>query len=375
MLSCQKIADTLSKFEGGKTFKIENFNPLFEQSSDFDQKYLQLVEDKIQENDWIDPSLEPEEFTKTKVERTQAQETTNDGEEETYLTYREHQTVDLPPEILKLIQSSRQGETYYYGMKGSDSFLASILLAVEPGYWFQHRKKSREYANELKTTFNIKRHDIVREIPKESIGLQYEDTILGGRFPEDLDSDKSIEFQFVIGQNFGVNILVLDLANKTGHFSTDWDLEKDTVVLMKDLKTYLPILGNKSSKFSPDEVKTFEKRFQIVYPVKMKVPTTTKKDRSPKASPKAKKQSSKKDVVNVEIQEESPKPKKAPSKKQSSKFKFTKSDLKGISEYKVKDLQELATRLGISLMKTKDGKSVKKIKGDLYSDISDFVNA
>jgi len=358
MLSCQKIADTLSKFEGGKTFKINNFNPLFEQSSDFDQKYLQLVEDKIQENGWTDPSFEPEEFEKPKREPKKEahtpQDSCSDGEENTYLTYREHQTVDLPNELLSLIDKKRQSDIYYYGMKGPDSYLASVLLAVDPGYWFHHRKKRKEYANELKTTFNIKRHDLFREVSKSSIGYKFENRILESEFPEGLDSDKSIELQFLIGHNFGVNVLILDLAERTGYFTTDWDPEKVSVIILKDLKTYLPILSNKLPNFNVDEVKRFERRFNIVYPVKIKVPPSSNPSKS---ESKSGQKSSTKMITKVEDLD--------PNNVESAQFYNQ-------SKYQLKDLQDFATKLGLSLDKRKPGptgKMINKTKKDLYTDI------
>ena len=62
MLSCNEICKALSKFEGEETFKLDYYNQWFEQSPDFSKNYLHLVEDKINENGWVDPNLEPEKF-------------------------------------------------------------------------------------------------------------------------------------------------------------------------------------------------------------------------------------------------------------------------------------------------------------------------
>ena len=67
MLSCNEICKILSQFEGEQKIKLEHFNPLFQQSPDFAKNYLQLVEDKIKENEWIDPNLEPEKFKEFKT--------------------------------------------------------------------------------------------------------------------------------------------------------------------------------------------------------------------------------------------------------------------------------------------------------------------
>ena len=68
MLSCREICKSLSNFEGEQTFTLENHNILFEQAIDFSKKYLELVEDKIKENGWIDPNLNPEKFKQFKKE-------------------------------------------------------------------------------------------------------------------------------------------------------------------------------------------------------------------------------------------------------------------------------------------------------------------
>ena len=66
MLSCIKICEILSKFEGEEPFKLDHYNPLFEQSPNFYKNYLQLVEDKIKENGWVDPNLDPDKFNEIK---------------------------------------------------------------------------------------------------------------------------------------------------------------------------------------------------------------------------------------------------------------------------------------------------------------------
>jgi hypothetical protein len=407
MLSCQKIADTLSKFEGGQIFKIDNFNPLFEQSGDFDQKYLQLVEDKIKENGWVDPSIDSQNFPDNKypTQNYQSHENHNEIEEQksTSLSYREHQTVDLPNEILSLINPERHKNIYFYGMKGPDSFLASVLLAKDPGYWFQHRKKRTEYANELKTTFNIKHHDLFREIEakKWSVGLHYKDKIFENEFPQGVDSDKSIELQFLIGHDFNVNILVLDLLTKKGHFVTDWNPEHNTVILMKDVKTYLPILSGsgEAPNFTTDEVKGFAKGFEITYPIKMEVSGNNNKSpkstaSSPLTSPKS---SASSPVTSPKFTASSPvtspkstasspttSPKSTASSPTTSPTENTKqltniedltnetrqSQLLGINKYRVNDLLEFAKKLEIDVTKRNaDGKKIKQTKAELYDNI------
>jgi hypothetical protein len=366
MLSCQSITEALSKFTGGQTFKIDNFNPLFEQSGDFDQKYLQLVEDKIKENNWVDPSIDPQHFQATQypvknyhqeTENVDDKSLENDTEENKsiVLNYKEHQTIDLPSEILSLINHERHKSVYYYGMKGPDSFLASVLLAKEPGYWFQHRKKSVEYANELKTTFNIKHHDLYREIEAKewSIGLNYKDKIFESEFPQGVDSDKSVELQFLIGHNFNVNILVLDLQTRKGHFATDWDPKNSTVILLKDSKTYLPILSGsgESPNFTAQEVKEFEKGFSIIYPVKLEVNTKKKETVSATASTTASTTDS--NATNDQNQND---------------------QLLDISHYRVNDLVDMAKKYGVDHMKrNEDGKKIKKTKAELYDNIKNAL--
>jgi hypothetical protein len=208
MLSCKEICKALSSFEGEQTYKLENYNPLFEQSNDFSKKYLQLVEDKIKENGWVDPNIEPLKFKAEKDKEIKEEEENNkkelngdkedknqnqnqknkekdkekdkekeDPEEETtnnsFLNYKEHQTNDLPHKFLSLINESRRKELYYYGMKCPDSFLAAVLLGGEPNYWLQHRKKKKEYADQIKTTLSIQKYDILRGLSKESVGSDY----------------------------------------------------------------------------------------------------------------------------------------------------------------------------------------------------------
>ena len=76
MLSCNEICKALVSFENEQNYKFEHYNPLFEQSPDFSKKYLQLVEDKIKENGWIDPNLEPNRF-KTEILPTKQTEKTD----------------------------------------------------------------------------------------------------------------------------------------------------------------------------------------------------------------------------------------------------------------------------------------------------------
>jgi hypothetical protein len=408
MLSCQKITETLSKFEGGQIFKIDNFNPLFEQSSDFDQKYLQLVEDKIKENGWVDPAIDSQNFPDHQypVKNYQSHDNQVGGQEQKSinLNYREHQTCDLPNELLRLISPERHKNIYFYGMKGPDSFLASVLLAKDPGYWFQHRKKRNEYANELKTTFNIKHHDLFREIEakKGSIGVNYKDKIFENDFPQGGDSDKSIELQFLIGHSFNVNILVLDLSTKKGHFATDWDPTQSTVILIKDVKTYLPILSGsgEAPNFTSEEVKEFDKGFQITYPIKMEVCTKSKPKTHKPMSKETTNETPKETLKETsnETPKETPKetlnetPKETPKEtlnetpketlmealmeKLKETLEKTPKDIKllDINSYKVSDLLDLAKTLRLDYMKRNaDGKKTKQTKAELYDNISNAL--
>ena len=67
--------------------------------------------------------------------------------------------------------------------------------------------KKKEYADQIKTTFCIQKYDILRGLPKTSVGNDYINVIYSNDYPEHIDSDKSKELQFLIGMNFKINIL------------------------------------------------------------------------------------------------------------------------------------------------------------------------
>ncbi len=371
MLSCKEICKALSSFEGEQTYKLEHYNPLFEQSNDFSKKYLQLVEDKIKENGWVDPNIEPLKFKEEKAknneeklkEEKEQENIVNEKEENRqkedddkcyFLNYKEHQTNDLPNKFLSLINESRRKELYYYGMKGPDSFLASVLLGGEPNYWLQHRKKKKEYADQIKTTLSIQKYDIMRGLSKSSIGNDFTKTIFSNDFPEHIDSDKSNEFQFLIGLHFNINILVIDLKEEKGHFTTDWNTEINTLILILDNQTYLPILSNKISYFNSDEIKNLETGFNILYPKKLELNETVKgKHKSPK--------NDKHNII---------------TKASEIDIKVIKVEhIQNITKYQLKDLQDIAEKLNLQTDYQKpssDGKLIKtirKTKKELYDDI------
>jgi hypothetical protein len=376
MLSCSEICKALSSFEGEQNYKLEYYNPLFEQSPEFFKNYLQLVEDKIKENGWIDPNLEPNRF-KTEIlptkqtERNERNEK-NDKDKDDFekekdglnglnelnelngLNYKEHQTNDLPIQFSNLISNSRRNELYYYGMKGPDSFLASILLGAEPNYWLQHRKKKKDYADQIKTTFCIQKYDIMRGLSKESVGTVFTNKIFSNDFPEHIDSDVSREFQFLIGLHFKVNILVLELKSLKGFFATDWKPDMNTLVLMLDANTntYFPILSNKISYFNSDEVKELEKGFNILYPVMIEVEETKSKGKGKKTDGSTITSAEQIDIKRIKVEH-----------------------IQNIAKYQLKDLQDIAEKLNLETEYQKpssDGKIVKtirKTKKELYDDI------
>ena len=386
MLSCAEICKSLSSFEGEQDYEIKNYNPLFEQSADFSKKYLQLVEDKIKENGWVDPNIEPLKFKAEKDKEIQQEEENNkqelngdkkdkehkndkedknqknketeEPEEETtnnsFLNYKEHQTNDLPHKFLSLINESRRKELYYYGMKGPDSFLAAVLLGGEPNYWLQHRKKKKEYADQIKTTLSIQKYDIMRGLSKLSIGNDFTKTIFSNDFPEHIDSDKSIEFQFLIGLHFKINILVIDLKTQKGYFTTDWNAEINTLILILDNQTYLPILSNKISYFNSDEIKELENGFNILYPQKLELNEIVKgKHKSPK--------NDKNSIITTASEID---------------IKIIKVEhIQNIAKYQLKDLQDIAEKLNLQTdyqKPSQDGKLIKtlrKTKKELYDDI------
>jgi hypothetical protein len=443
MISCSEIRKALSSFENEQQIVIENFNPLFEQSVDFAKKYLQLVEDKIVENKWVDPNLSPEEFKQQKQNEKQStseshneshndshNDSTNDSHNNStnnstkdstkdtdiiYLNYKEHQTIDLPKSLSSLISENRRNELYYYGMKAPDSFLASILLSAEPNYWLQHRKKKREYADQLKTTFSIQKYDILRDLPKTSIGNDYISVIYKTTtdFPEHIDSDKSKEFQFLIGYHFKINILIIDFKNLTGSFATDWNEDLKSVILINDNNTYLPILSNKISYFNKDEIKELEKGFNILYPSKIIVQnkeseqvkrrgrtkkettTSTTTTDTTNLNPNDNKNDTKNDNKNdneIDI--------KSIEEHLLSKSKSSKSEIKMVSKvddidlktikvenmyaltkYQAVDLQSFAEKMKIPLENEKKMpnsttvKIIKKLKKELYDDIIEKIKS
>jgi hypothetical protein len=365
MLSCAEICKSLSSFEGEQVYELKNYNPLFEQSADFSKKYLQLVEDKIKENGWIDPNLQPEQFKK---EKEQDKETEKETETETKnndsilssgieLNYKEHQTYELPQKLLNVINLSRRKELYYYGMKGPDSFLASVLLAAEPNYWLQHRKKKKEYADQIKTTFCIQKYDILRGLPKTSVGNDYINVIYSNDFPEHIDSDKSKELQFLIGMNFKINILVIDLKTQKGHFTTDWKEDNQSIIILFDshYQTYLPVLSNNIAYFDTTEIKELEADFNILYPTKMELDTNSKSI------------SKNKNII---------------TKAEQIDIKRIKVEhIQNVNKYQLKDLQDMVEVLGLQTEYQKvstDGKitkTLRKTKQQLYDDLIEKITS
>lgn len=367
MISCAEICKSLSSFEGEQVYEIKNYNPLFEQSADFSKKYLQLVEDKIKENDWVDPNLQPEQFKKEKdinkdnenknEEKNEEKEKEDDSFSSINLNYKEHQTYELPQQLLNVINLSRRKELYYYGMKGPDSFLASVLLAAEPNYWLQHRKKKKEYADQIKTTFCIQKYDILRGLPKTSVGNDYINVIYSNDFPEHIDSDKSKELQFLIGMHFKINILVIDLKTQKGHFTTDWNPENQSIIILFDShnQTYLPILSNNIAYFDYVEIKEFETGFNILYPVK------TDLDSSSKSNNKNKNIITKADQIDIK--------------------RIKVDHIQNVNKYQLKDLQDMTEALGLQTEYQKvsfDGKitkTLRKTKQQLYDDMIEKITS
>ena len=405
MLSCNEICKILSQFEGEQKIKLENFNPLFQQSPDFAKNYLQLVEDKIKENEWVDPNLEPDKFKELKLKNESSKElhleqekqkqfesklelesnkeiqrkSQNTTIENVLLNYKEHQTNDLPLEFLSLIDENRRTELYYYGMKGPDSFLASILLCAEEGYWLQHRKKKKEYADQMQTTFSLQKYDILRKLPKESIGKDFLDVIYSNDFPERVDSDKSKEYQFLIAYHYNINVLILDFKELKGYFTTDWIPDKKTMIIINDNQTYLPILSNKISYFTADEIKNLESKFNILYPTKLILTSNitdninltenteeTTEDTSKKGKTKKEKVISKIAKITDASQITS-----------ENIGSIKPEQIQSIAKYQLKDLQDIAEKFKIQLeyTKTKDNKTkiFNKTKKELYDDIIQFL--
>ena len=409
MLSCNEICKVLSQFEGEQKIKLEHFNPLFQQSPDFAKNYLQLVEDKIKENEWVDPNLEPDKFKELKTaskdlitEQEKQKELNKENKElnkeiqnqnqnisieNVLLNYKEHQTNDLPLDFLSLIDENRRTDLYYYGMKGPDSFLASILLCAEAGYWLQHRKKKKEYADQMQTTFSLQKYDILRKLPKESIGKDFLDVIYSNDFPERVDSDKSKEYQFLIAYHYSINVLILDFKELKGYFTTDWIPDKKTMCIINDNQTYLPILSNKISYFTADEIKNLESKFNILYPTKLILTSTITIDVNLTENT----EETSNETSNETSDDNSKKVKAKKEKVVSKIFKITDASqittdnigsikpeqIQSIAKYQLKDLQDIAEKFKIQLeyTKTKDNKTkiFNKTKKELYDDIINFL--
>ena len=273
-------------------------------------------------------------------------------------------------------------------MKGPDTFLASILLCSEPGYWLQHRKKKKEYADQMQTTFSLQKYDILRKLPKESIGKDFLDVIYSNDFPERVDSDKSKEYQFLIAYHYDINVLILDFKELKGYFTTDWIPDKKTMIIINDNQTYLPILSNKISYFNSDEIKNLETKFNILYPTKLILTSNLTSNLNINIDVNL--------TENTETTEETTEDnsKKVKPKKEkvvSKIFKITDASqitndnigsikpeqIQSIAKYQLKDLQDIAEKFKIQLeyTKTKDNKTkiFNKTKKELYDDIIQFL--
>ena len=232
--------------------------------------------------------------------------------------------MSIPEELSKILRDS---DLYYkYGVNFKNSYINSILIIFDKSFMSLTHSMQETYVKEFKKilAIDLDEKDYWKKLKFNPRIIKKTD--MQRILLEDLDIDDNIEKY--IGTYLNINILIFDLVNKKKYFQNDFKKNKLTIILFKINNIYEPLLNENDKNYFTDYnyVEFLYKSF-----------LNSQKDL--------------KIILNI--------------KKNSCENKV--KIIKSISNYKLKDLQELCKDSNIDIY-AQDGKK-SKLKKDLYTEL------
>lgn len=240
-----------------KNVEIRNINPNFEQTTDlkafFEDYYPEM------EMDIMTAQIQKEQIEL--AQKTDSQPVTNTvrrTETKPKMDFTPHQIMELPSQLVSILPDS--DKLCIYGVPRADSFLMATMLIVKKDFMFYDNKKQKDdYIKDRKMQLAMCLKDYFKENNYRLLGSRK-----GDMENELINEHELSDFnRWYIADYYKVNILVLNLVNRTFQYVSSWDIDYPVVLMLQENDIYLPILNTQGENIFPlDIIKIITKHFE-----------------------------------------------------------------------------------------------------------------
>lgn len=261
------------------------------------------------------------------------------NESNTDILYQEHQVIDIPKKLNDIFDNVLGDDYYLFGVNKDMSFMMSLLYVISKDYKLKDSKTQKQYCEELKKNLIEKLPKYFKE--KSYSSFNFNRTNMENNLQNNIYDNQILCY---LSDFYNLNLIVFDYNKSSYITGYEYDDNHNNVIIIVNDNVYLPLVhiyGEFPNKF-------IYKCLVNKYKTSNKISQISKKEVVPS---KAKINSSNEEIVQI------------PSANTQS--------LKALSYYKLKDLQELASTLNISLSHNIEGKNKKKTKNELYTEIKE----
>lgn len=267
------------------------------------------------------------------------------NESNTDIRYQHHQVIDIPKKLNDIFDNVLGDDYYLFGVDKDRGFIMSLLYIISKNFKLKDIKTQKQYCQELKK-------NLIEKLPKyfkeKCYGsLNFNRTQMENNLHNDIYDKQIICY---ISDYYNLNLIVFDY-NKSSYLNGyEYNDNRNNVIIIVNDNVYLPLVhiyGELPNKF-------IYKCLINKYKTSNKVNKISKEEVS---------------VLTTELdtKPEIQSHQTPPEQKNTS----VKIYLKALSAYKLKELQDMASSLNVSISHNVEGKSKKKTKNELYLEIKE----
>lgn len=268
------------------------------------------------------------------------------NESNTDIQYQHHQVIDIPKKLNDIFDNVLGDDYYLFGVNKDMSFIMSLLYIISKDFKLKDSKTQTQYCNELKKNLIEKLPKYFKE--KSYSSLNFNRTLMENNLQNDVYDNQILCY---ISDYYNLNLIVFDYNKSSYVNGYEYNDNHNNVIIIVNDNVYLPLVhiyGEFPNKFI---YKCLVNKF--------------------KTSNKVNKISKKEELVTTPEEVVTSPPKIDSAEKLIVENTPIKTSLKALSAYKLKELQEIASTLNISLSLNVEGKSKKKTKSELYAEIKE----
>lgn len=292
------------------------------------------------------------------------------------LVYSEGEVIDLPDIFRSIFQNTEQ--YYIYGNKKTDSFLSSILLGVKRDFILKNKRQRSDYLRTIRKEMALILDSSFKKHKYSKMKFKRTD-MLNGLLNSDYFDKSNITYST---DYFKINLIILNLTDRTYLVPRDIKQSYKLLIIINDNDTYLPILNSNGNHLHSNQIlSSINKVFYSLNSYK------NESNIDPKSNSNTIISGEKNIIENVGNNGNDDNDDNVRNNEQDKKaanvFEDTDDEddkdvieieLKSQNKYKVTELRELATQLGISTKTLgTNGKEKNKLKKTLYNEIMVFL--